>query len=370
MQKRVLVFSESFGLGHERAANALIMGINTISDNFNILHTNSIRNSFPILTNAFLKLYMQIINNVPRVWHRFYESGRNNTNSLGTKNVVYNLLGRSIKKIIRDYKPHVIVCTHPFPAAVVSRFKEQGLDVPLVGIVTDYDIHGYWLNNQIDLYIVGDRKLNNFELFSSQSLAVSPSGIPIDPAFGKKLDKKQAKRSLALDRERPVVLVAGGGWGLGNLGKISELIARIPENPQIVVIAGTNYKLHRILKETLAGLPNVIVKGFVNNMHDYMLAADVMVTKPGGLTTSEGLAAGLPMVLFDVIYGQEVWNAKFLTESGAAKRIGGIGEIPEIVRAVITDHQESKRLSQNALVIGKPEAGIVAAEKIVNLAVG
>lgn len=368
MSRNVLIFSEPFGLGHERAAGALIKGLKSIDSSFNVLHTNSIRNSFPILTGAFLKIYLKLINTLPQMWHRIYEQGRVNRQSEGTKKFIYRMLANHIKKVVKEFRPDSIVCTHPFPASVVCALKKEGLNVPLAGIITDYDVHAYWLDSQVDLYVVGDKSLEgDFGKYGFNPRMVASTGIPIDPLFRERPTKEQARKAVGMEFNRPSVLVAGGGWGLGDLGGVAKAISRIPVKPQVVVICGTNTKLYKALKSSLAGYDNVRVEGFVENIQEYMAASDVLVSKPGGLTTSEALAAGIPMVLFDVIYGQEMWNARFLTENEAAMKSKTMDDLTGMVENIITNPQIGEKLRKNSLLLGKPESGIKAAEHIVKL---
>lgn len=369
MSRKVLVLSESFGLGHERAAQALIKGLTVIEPGVETLHANSIYSSFPRLTGAFLGLYLQMLNRFPRVWHRIYQNGRRNMENTGSKKIVYRLLAGAIKKIIDGFRPDAVVCTHPFPAAAISRLKEEGLNIPLIGIVTDYDIHAYWLDQNIDLYIVGDSKLEeDFAALNFNPRRVSGAGIPIDPVFGRRDDRAEVRARLGLEQNAPVLLVAGGGWGLGDLGRIVDLLTAMAEGFHIIVVTGTNLQLRKILQQKYAAAVNVSIEGLVTNIHEYMTAVDIMVTKPGGLTTSEGLASGVPMVLFDVFYGQEEWNARFLTENGAAVKCGRLAEIPQKVRQIIENTKESKLLREKALALGKPSAGTDAAENVLQLA--
>ncbi len=370
MSKKVLIFSESFGLGHERAASALIRSMQIIEPNVQVMHTNSIKRTFPKLTKAFLNIYLQVITNLPHLWHRIYENGRKSSINDSSKKAVYRLLVGSIKRTIEEFRPDIIVCTHPFPAAVICKLKHQGLNIPLVGIITDYDVHGYWLDSFVDMYIIGDKKLEaDFDRYKFEPKLISSSGIPIDPLFTERKTKEQARELMGIQAEHPVVTVAGGGWGLGDLGKIAQKIVDIPEKPQVIIITGTNYQLQRSLCRTFKREPNIIVKGLISNIHEYMQASDVMVTKPGGLTTSEALATGLPMVLFDVIYGQEVWNARFLTEQNAAVKCNSFDDIFVVVRDILLTPETGKRLSVNAKAAGKPDSGIAAAKSILELAV-
>jgi processive 1,2-diacylglycerol beta-glucosyltransferase len=368
MAGKILVLSEPFGLGHERAAQALIKCIKTKDPRIDILHTTGIKCNFPRLTDYVLKLYLQVIKTFPHIWHKFYQQSRENKNP-DSKQAVYRLLAAGIKKTICDFRPDAVVCTHPFPASVVSRLKNDGLDVPLIGIITDYDIHAYWLDRNIDLYIIGDGILEkDFTTLGFEPRRVSSGGIPIDPVFEEKRDQEELKSRLGLDKHQPLALLAGGGWGLGDLNRIAGMLASMPAKPQVVAIAGINSQLKGLLQQSYAGIRNVKVQGLVQNIDEYMKAADILVTKPGGLTISEGLAAGVPMVLFDVLYGQEVWNAGFLTGRGAAVKCGHIDEIPLKVQRLLEDAKARRQLSEQALVLGKPRSGIDAAANVIAIA--
>lgn len=367
MAGKILVLSEPFGLGHERAAQALIKCIETTSPHVRISHTTGIKSNFPVLTNYVLKLYLQLIKTFPHIWHRFYQNSRENRNA-GSRQTIFRLLAAGIKKTIYDFQPHAVICTHPFPASVISRLKDGGLNLPLIGIITDYDIHAYWLDKNIDLFIVGNEVLEkDFAAFDFKPRLLSSGGIPIDPVFGVNQDKEQLKNKLGLNRNHPVILLAGGGWGLGDLGRITGLLSNIREKPQVIVVTGTNSKLKGLLQKTYAAENNIQIHGLINNMDEYMKAADILVTKPGGLTISEGLAVGVPMILFDVLYGQELWNARFLTGCGAAIKCGKIDEIPLIAQQLLRDYSARQKLSTRALTLGKPRSGIDAAEKVLAL---
>ena len=369
MAGRVLVFSEPFGMGHERAAQALINGMKVLEPGIQAFHTNSIQSTFPRGTRYMTALYLQAIDKFPRLWHRFYENGRRNRENSTSKKLIFKLLAGAIKKAVTDCKPDAVVCTHPFPASVISRLKEQGLSVPLVGIITDYDVHAYWLDQNVDLYIVGHEALiDEFASFKFKPRCVSGEGIPIDPVFRCKPDKEYSRRKLGIAVNVPVILVGGGGWGLGNLDRIVELLVSIPGNYQIVVVTGTNNLLKSKLEARFSRTKNVKIFGLVGNIHEFMSAADVMVTKPGGLTTSEALAMGLPMVLFDVIYGQEEWNARFLSGNEAAVKCRFIEEIPRQVTELLENAGEHRWMVERAMKIRKPNSGVDAARRILQLA--
>lgn len=369
MSKRVLIFSEHFGLGHQRAGQALAGGIKIIDPTAHVLHTDSIQQSYPRVKKAFLGAYLKFINSFPKTWHKLYQTSRTNRDNKASKDFIHLLLVKKIRSIIEEFHPHAIVCTHPFPASVISELKNRGLDIPLAGIITDYDLHALWVDQNVDHYIFGDQNLqDSFAQFSFKPRSASFEGIPIDPGFNRDTNKDELKTRLQIDPHKPLVLVAGGGWGLGDLGGITAQLASQTVTGNVIVICGTNTELAKKLEQRFAGYPGIHIEGYVANMHEYILAADVVVTKPGGLTTSECLAAGVPMVLFDVLYGQEYWNARFLVEGGAAVRCGHISDIPQMVEEITGNAALYAQMCAMAKALGKPRAGLTAAEQILKLA--
>lgn len=369
LTKKVLIFSEHFGLGHQRAGQAMAGGIKILDPTAQVLHTDSIQQSYPRMKKAFLGAYLKFINSFPNTWHKLYQSSRTNRDNKTSKDILHLLLAKKIRSMIEEFQPHTIVCTHPFPASVVSELKNRGLHIPMAGVITDYDLHALWVDQKIDHYIFGDQKLqDSFAQFGFKPPSASFEGIPVDPVFDRETDKDELKTRLQINPREPLVLVAGGGWGLGDLGGITAQLASQTVTGNVIVICGTNTRLAKKLKRRFAGYPGIRIAGYVDNMYEYIMAADVVVTKPGGLTTTECLAAGVPMVLFDVLYGQEYWNSKFLVEGGAAMRCDHITEIPQLVNEVTGSTVLYERMSKRAKALGKPRAGLAAAEQILRLA--
>ena len=369
LAKKVLVFSENFGLGHQRAGQALDKGIKMVDPTAQVLHTDSIQQSYPRMKKAFLGAYLKFISSFPNTWHKLYQNSRTKRDNKSSKELIHLLLAKKIMSIIEEFHPHAIVCTHPFPASVVSELKNRGLHIPLAGIITDFDLHALWVDQKVDHYIFGDLKLkDSFEQFGFEPASASFEGIPIDPMFNREKSRAEIKNRLQIDSLKPLILVAGGGWGLGDLGGITEQLASQKVSGNVSVICGTNTGLAKKLQQRFVGYSGIFISEYVDNMHEYIQAADVVVTKPGGLTSSECLAAGVPMVLFDVLYGQEYWNAKFLVEGGAALRCSRISGIPQLVEELIGNQALYSRMSANAKALGKPGAGLAAAGQILQLA--
>lgn len=369
LSKKVLIFSEHFGLGHQRAAQALAGGIKMLDPTARVVHADSIQQSYPRVKRAFSGAYLKFINSFPNMWHKLYQSSRVNRTNKKSKELLHLLLAKKIRLIIEEFSPHAIVCTHPFPASVVSELKNRGLRIPQAGVITDYDLHALWVDQNVDHYIFGDEKLrDNFGLFGFKPASASFAGIPIDPVFNRDHNQVEVKRRLQIDPLKPLLLVAGGGWGLGDLGGITQQMVVQSVDCNVIVVCGTNTGLAKKLALRFKGESKIRIAGYIANMHEYILAADLVVTKPGGLTTSECLAAGKPMILFDVLYGQEYWNTRYLVEGGAALQGGNIREIPQLAEKIIGSPDIYRRMSVSAKAMGKPGAGLAAAAQVLKLA--
>ncbi len=194
----------------------------------------------------------------------------------------------------------------------------------------DFDVHAMWLCHHVEQYFVAmeETKVHLRALGVPESL-ITVSGIPIDPVFAESKDKRAMRRKHGLDQDRLTILVSAGGFGVGPVGHLMEALARLSHPAQVVMVCGRNAALRAELAEAVKKLANRSVVsftllGFTTEMDELMTAADLFVGKPGGLTTSEALSKGLPMVVINPIPGQEERNSDHLLEQGAAIRCNNL----------------------------------------------
>ncbi|MFZ5632609.1 MAG: glycosyltransferase, partial [Bacillota bacterium] len=227
-------------------------------------------------------------------------------------------------------------------------------------------IHSLWVQHNLDAYLVGspevkDRLAEN----GIDPIRIHVTGIPINPAFVKPKNIVSIKRKIGLTEEKPVLLVMGGGLGMGRFTEIVRLLDQAPIEIQVIAITGKNQALKEEL-DRLAGqqVKSLRVFGYVSNVEEFMAAADLIITKPGGLTSSEALAVGLPMVLVNPLPGQEEYNCMFLVEKGAAVKADTPDSVPRIVTTLFREPDKMMRMRQNALALGRPAASLDAAKLI------
>jgi processive 1,2-diacylglycerol beta-glucosyltransferase len=242
-------------------------------------------------------------------------------------------------------------------------------------VVTDYDVHAMWLCRTVDRYYVAIREAAEYLArigVPREKLRVT--GIPVDPLFARPLDRAEARRTLGLDPSQPVILISAGGYGIGPVELLVKDLLALDHPWQIVAIAGKAAKVQKRLDEISrdagrlsSGAPRLVPVGFTTEMDKYMAAADLLVGKAGGLTTSEALARALPMALIEPIPGQEERNADHLLEAGAAIRCNNLPAAAWKIAQLLDNPARLGRMRDAARGMGKPDAARAIAEDALRL---
>ena len=242
---------------------------------------------------------------------------------------------------------------------MVADYKNaNNLDVKVIGVLTDFAPHLYWIHEGVDYYIVpfeDAKKRYMNEGIKEEKIKVF--GIPIRKKFAEELDRKAIAHKLHLDIDTPTVLVMGGGQGLGPMKEAVKSLIGLNRPLQIIVIAGTNMKLVDWIKKAQKKTSKkIIVYDYANNVDELMEFSTLIISKPGGMTTSECLAKGLPMVVIDPIPGQEERNSDFLVKNGIAIRVDDKKKIAEGVQMLLSNPAKLRAMREAALAFGKPHA--------------
>ncbi|MEK4324351.1 glycosyltransferase [Paenibacillus sp. FSL R7-0312] len=319
-KKRVLLFSEGFGTGHTGAAYALAEGIRLLSPDVQcrVIELGKFLN--PTVAPWILSAYRKTVSSQPKLVGMMYKTQYHKSLNRLTKLALHRIFYTHASQVIEQLKPDLIICTHPIPAAVISRLKQQGLDIPLYTLITDYDAHGSWVNAEANRYLVSTSRVKS--ILTGRGVSpelVTVTGIPVHPKFWERHSKTQLRKELGL-ADIPTVLIMGGGWGL-MFGKdiMNSLTARMDEI-QLIFCMGSNDKLVAKMKANpLLDHPNVKILGYSSEINKLMDASDLLITKPGGMTCTEGQAKGIPMLFYSAIPGQEEKNSQYFVELGLAE---------------------------------------------------
>ncbi|MBT2290930.1 UDP-N-acetylglucosamine--LPS N-acetylglucosamine transferase [Paenibacillus albidus] len=319
-KKRVLLFSEGFGTGHTGAAYALAEGIKLLNPDVQcrVIELGKFLN--PTVAPWILSAYRKTVSSQPKLVGMMYKTQYHKSLNRLTKLALHRIFYTHASQVIEQLRPDLIICTHPIPAAVISRLKRRGLKVPLYTLITDYDAHGSWVNDEANRYLVSTSRVKSILTGRGvPSEYVTVTGIPVHPKFWERSNKKLLRKELGL-ADMPTVLIMGGGWGL-MFGKdiMHSLTSRMDEI-QLVFCMGSNDKLvAKMQANPLFRHPNIRIIGYTSEINKLMDASDLLITKPGGMTCTEGQAKGIPMLFYKAIPGQEEKNCQYFVELGLAE---------------------------------------------------
>jgi processive 1,2-diacylglycerol beta-glucosyltransferase len=316
-KKRVLLLSEGFGSGHTQAAYALAVGLRALNPGIStrVIELGKFLN--PVIGPLIVSAYRKTVSKQPKlvgiVYRRQYKKSLNRFAQLALHRIFYT----HTSQVISQLKPDLIVCTHPVPNAVVSRLKRLGLNVPLYTLITDYDAHGTWTSSEVNKYLVSTasvrKKLMDRGIPSSR---IEVTGIPVHPNFWQTHDKIELQTQFDL-KPMPTVLIMGGGWGIMYSDNLLEYMTRWRDRVQLIYCVGSNDKSReKMLADPHFQHPNIKVLGFTRDINKLMDLSDLLITKPGGMTCTEGLSKGIPMLFYEPIPGQEEVNCEYFVESG------------------------------------------------------
>lgn len=324
-KKRVLLLSERFGAGHTQAAHALAVSLRKLSPHIQtrVMELGSFLN--PKTAPLIIEAYRKTVSKQPRLLGFMYKSQYNRSLNRLTTLALHRVFYNHAMSVVRQLKPDMIVCTHPIPNAVISRLKRLGLEVPLFTQITDYDAHASWVSQGVDKYLVSTPEVKEKLLLHGVSPDfIHVTGIPVHPKFWEKHDlysKLLIREQYGL-LEMPTVLVMGGGWGLMDAEQTNELLTRWSNEIQFIFCIGNNAKLQkRLFNNPRYRHPNVHVLGYTNEVDKLMDVSDLLITKPGGITCTEALAKGIPMLFYSPLPGQEEENSLYFTTKGYAEAI-------------------------------------------------
>ncbi|NMO95691.1 MGDG synthase family glycosyltransferase [Paenibacillus lemnae] len=314
---RVLLFSEGFGTGHTQAAYALSEGLKRKNPHIQcrVIELGNFLN--PTVGPLILSAYRKTVSVRPRLVGMLYRSQYKRSLNKLTRLALHRIFYAQAAQVIQQLKPDLIICTHPFPNAVVSRLKRQGLNVPLFTLITDYDAHGTWVNPEVDEYLVSTAQVKKLLMRRDISPEyIHVTGIPVHPKFWDQENQDLLRSELQL-KNMPTILIMGGGWGLVfNKDLLGRLASRADEI-QLVFCMGQNEKLVADMKDNpLFRHPHIHIFGYRKDIHKLMGASDLLITKPGGMTCTEGAAKGIPMLFYEPIPGQEEENCHFFVSEG------------------------------------------------------
>jgi processive 1,2-diacylglycerol beta-glucosyltransferase len=368
---RVLFLSASVGVGHVSAANAVCSALRRIEPKAKTLIVDSYKYAALVVSRVVSDGYLQMVKTIPQMYRYVYDRAERATEVGPFRTWAHQFTAGNLRALIERERPDVVVCTHAFPCGAMAEYKRLYADAPpVVGVVTDFAVHAFWVHRNVEGYTVATDAVR--DVMTARGIAperVVASGIPVRSEFVPTLESRASLRErLGLPQDRYVILMMGGGLGIGPLERMMRALEAIAVPVAAVVVTGRNRSVERrVLSAAESVSYPMRALPFVENVYDYMHAADAFVTKPGGLSTAEALVAQIPLVLCKPLPGQEERNARLLCESGAALRMKRVDELPAALGIVLTDARRRNRMIEAAKRLAKPSAAAEAASLIVRL---
>ena len=364
---KVLIFYASYGGGHLNAAKSIENCIKTNYKDIDVEMIDCMKYVNKTIEKVTTAAYREMAKKAPWAWGRIYSDAQ--------KGPLAHITTRSNKimaikllKLLREKKPELIISTHPFGSQMCSYLKRKNkINSKIATIMTDFAPHDQWLvgYEYTDYFFVAHNKMKDYLISKGISESkVFDTGIPISENFQKQYNKKEIFDKYNLDESKFTILFFGGGeFGLGKTRTVQIFNNFVEEtknnNIQIIAISGKNPKMKSAFEEVVnSNDANSTVKiiEFSNEVPKLMAIANLVVTKPGGLTTSESLASHLPMVVINPIPGQEEENAEFLESKNIAVWIKKSNNSKEIIEGLLNNKEKINIMKENTKILARPNS--------------
>jgi processive 1,2-diacylglycerol beta-glucosyltransferase len=356
--KRVLILSAAAGSGHIKAAEALEKAFTAAPEFDEVIHHDALQYTNKLFRDFYSKLYAQLVQNAPNFVGWWYKTSDEPWRTDAMRHALDRLNTRPLIKFMKEFQPDYTVCTHFMPAGIMAQLIERGqLKSRLSIVVTDFDFHAMWLSRTFNNYFVAiDETKAHLEVLGLPSRHITVSGIPVDSAFAETADPVKLRKQYGFDPELPLLLVSAGALSVTPMEYILERLMKMKHTAQILAVCGKNEELRKNVEKVARNHPSIQVLGYTDKMADFMKMADLFVGKPGGLTTAEALAVGLPMVIVSPIPGQEERNSDHLLEDGVALKCNEFTTLAFKIDRLLGDPARLASMRENAKKMGRPHA--------------
>ena len=363
--KNILIFYASYGGGHFNAAKSIFEYISSNFEKYNIEMIDCMKYVNKTVEKVTTAAYREAAKKAPWVWGKIYnDSQKGPLAHLSTRS--NKIMAIKLLRLLREKQPDLIISTHPFSSQMCTYLKRKGkISAKIATIMTDFAPHDQWLvgSNFTDYFFVANDKMKNYLISTNISdKKVFITGIPLSNRFLQNFDRSKILNTYKLKNGKKNILFFGGGeFGLGKSRtfEIFDSLIKFSNDIQIIAIAGKNEKMKIKFNEIVQNNHaenRVKVLSFTTQVPELMHISDLVVTKPGGMTTTESLACGLPMLIINPIPGQEEENAEFLEKKKVGIWIKKSDDISKILHNLFSDINTLNEMKFNALKIGNPNS--------------
>ncbi len=371
MTRRILYLYLTKHSGHYAAAVAIDEAVRRLDAGVESMLLDSFSHANPVLSKVTLKAYLAALKAAPEIWEWMYDNPEFKERTAKIRELLNRGNSRKLQSILDDFGPDIVVCTQAFACGVLASWKERtGNRRPaLVGVLTDFVAHRYWGHEQVDLYIApNDATKESLIAQGVPAERIKVNGIPVSERHLRPVAREAVFEKLGLKPGLPLILVMGGSLGLGPMKSVIRKLDKLPQPFYIVAITGKNEELKEQLERKGPKLRHPTkIFGFVDNVHELMDAAEMVVTKPGGITTAECMVKRLPMIIINPIPGQEAKNSEYLLSHNVAVQAEDANDVMLFVDEFLRNPQKLRQMRDAADRVRRPHAAEDAARDILGL---
>lgn len=368
----ILILSASAGAGHMTAAAALRDELRARRPDLTTVVHDVLTTTSTVFRMIYARGYIGLVNHAPAAMGWLYDAmdrpgGRFQR---GLRSLFQNVNAYPTMRYLIGMRPRLIVNTHFLPAEIVAGMRRtRRLACPQATVTTDFETHRIWVQPPTDLYFTATQDGKAYlEQWGVPRGRIRVHGIPVRRPFETAPAREQVRARYGFAPDRPLVLLMCGGFGVGAADALLAALLETDASVQILAVTGRNESLRRRLAAVAAqSRRRVWTIGYTRRVHEWMSAADLLVTKPGGLTASEALCCGLPMVIVSPIPGQETRNSDYLLESGAAIKVNSVRMLGYRVQRLLDEPRRLALLRQSALRLVSPGAAARIADDLLTL---
>jgi processive 1,2-diacylglycerol beta-glucosyltransferase len=363
MSKRILVLSAAVGAGHLRAAQAVELALKEMAPDAEVRNVDVLTLTNAVFRRLYGSAYLDLVNKAPHVLGYFYDMmdrpRRADSRRDRLRRAVEEVNLKKLEALLTDRPWDVIVNTHFLPAEIVAGLRTAGkLKTPQMTVTTDFETHRLWVNQPCERFTTAtDEGKAYLAHWGIPAETIDVTGIPIHPVFAREKSREACLESRGLRGDRPMVLQLAGGFGVGPIEELYRGLLAIETPLEVVAVCGKNEKTRlKLQKLAVPHRHRAKVLGFTADMDELLCAADLVLSKPGGLTTSEILAKGAAFAIVNPIPGQESRNSDYLLENGAAVKVNHVGTMAHKLGPLLADRGRLQGLKDHARKLGRPRA--------------
>jgi processive 1,2-diacylglycerol beta-glucosyltransferase len=367
---RILIVSVKAGAGHLKAAEAVEAAFKKYQPSVEVKNVDLLDYSNELIKYLYGKMYLDVVKAIPELYAYSYKHYESSKKFIKPRFLIDQFNFNDFFGIVEDFNPDIMIATHFISEAVLENYRRKKKKSYRIAVtLTDYEFHPVWLVTNIDLFFTATEEVKSSLLFYGISpKKIFVSGIPIHPKFSEEKNREGLLAKYGFNNQSPIILISAGSFGVTPLSEVIADFGAIRDEFQIMVVCGSNVELKKDLELRQKSEPRLKkVFGFVDFMDELMALSNLLITKPGGITVSESMATGLPMILIEPIPGQEEANADYIVEQGAGVKARNLPVLIHKLNLLIKDPEKLTEMAKRAKAISRPHAAKIIAEKSKNL---